>query len=151
MLGLSAYYGFFIGRWWADWLIGLVGAAYGLWVLALIVRRNKPSFCRILGLPESRYEFALADSAVVLALLAVAARIVWSLDTGLPITAHPGLPLALAGLAFLMRTVSKSDIGPCGVRIADVVIGRQYRVNLRVGNRPRSRDGAPCTLLGSPR
>jgi tetratricopeptide (TPR) repeat protein len=108
-LGLSAYYGYFIGRSWSAWLIGLVGAAYGLWVVALIVRKCKPALCR-LGAPESRYEFVLADSAVVLALVAMTVRIAWSAETGLPGTAHAAFPLALAGLAFLLRFPYQSPV-----------------------------------------
>ena len=108
--GVSSYYGYFMDRSWPSWLLGLTGGVYLFWLLALGARRWKRPLCRLCGLDELPYEDALAYSAIALGVVALAVRIAWSMQTGLPPTAHPEFALALAVFCFLMRAHGTSDL-----------------------------------------
>ena len=92
--------------WFENWsgppLVGLVLlAAFGLWIIAVLVQRHKRAICDLFGLSPLAHEYPFFHAAMVASVGAVWLRLNLSLFGTVAWTAHPWLPLGLCLLCML--------------------------------------------------
>ncbi len=101
-LALACYW-----KWLESWsgapLVALVlVAAFGLWVLAVLLERGKPALCDVLGLSRLSYEYPFFHSAMLAGAAALVLRLNLSQSGSVVWTAYSWVPAGLSLLCVLM-------------------------------------------------
>ena len=101
--GASVYLRWLAGMAPVGLLVSVVGGAFGLWAIGVLVQRSRGRLCDRLGLRPLAYEFPFFHSSMAVGLIAVALRVSLSWNQGLATwTAYAWLPISLSMLAVLM-------------------------------------------------
>jgi tetratricopeptide (TPR) repeat protein len=101
-LGAAGYFRWLSGMTPTGLMTAALIAAFGLWIVAVVVERSRDRLCERLALRPLAYESPIFHSSVAAGLIAVGLRAYLSWDTGAGWSAYAWCPLALSALALLM-------------------------------------------------
>jgi hypothetical protein len=86
----------------AGLMAAVMGGAFALWALGVLVQRSRGRVCHWLGLRPLGYEYPLFHSSMAMGLIAAAIRVFLSVNQNVTWNGYPWLPFMLSLLILLM-------------------------------------------------